>query len=62
MLECLQNACVVQNHKDDTEAIEVFLALSVDAQHLQELKTELSIVEALNLDYRLKEEDLLVIF
>jgi len=60
--ECLQNAWVVQNHKDDTEAIEAFLTSPVDTTQLQELKTASSLVEAPNLDNRPKEEDLATIF
>jgi len=60
--ECLQNAWVVQNHKDDKEAIEAFLTSPVDTQQLQELKTASSLVEAPNLDNRPKQEDLVVIF
>ena len=60
--ECLQNAWTVQNHKDDKEAIEVFLTSPVDTQLLQELKTASSLVEAPNLDNRPKEEDLVKIF
>jgi len=60
--ECLQNAWTVQNHKDDKEAIKVFLTSPVDTQLLQELKTASSLVEAPNLDNRPKEEDLVKIF
>jgi len=60
--ECLQNAWVVQNHKDDTEAIEAFLTSPVDRQLLQELKMASSLVEAPNLDHRPKQEDLVEIF
>ena len=60
--ECLQNAWVVQNHKDDTEAIEAFLTSPVDKQLLQELKTASSLVEAPNTDNKPKQEDLVVIF
>jgi REP element-mobilizing transposase RayT len=60
--ECLKNAWVVQNHKDDKEAIEAFLTSPVDTQLLQELKTASSLVEAPNLDKRPKEEDLVAIF
>ena len=39
ILECLQNVWVVQNRKDDKEAIEAFLTQPVDTTQLQELKT-----------------------
>ena len=48
--ECLQHSWIVQNHKDDTEAIEAFLTSPVDTQQLQELKTASSLVEAPNSD------------
>ena len=60
--ECLQNAWVVQNHKNNAEAIEAFLTSPVDGQQLQELKTASSLVEAPNLDNTPKEEDLVKIF
>jgi len=60
--ECLQNAWVVQNHKNDAEAIEAFLTTPVDTQLLQELKTASSLVEAPNLDNAPKKEDLIEIF
>jgi DNA-binding NarL/FixJ family response regulator len=56
--ECLQNAWIVQNHKEDAEAIEAFLTSSVDRQLLQELKTASSLVEAPNIDSRPKAKDL----
>ena len=60
--ECLQNAWVAQNHKEDVEAIEAFLTAPVDTQQLQELKTASSLVEAPNLDNKPKVEDLVTIF
>jgi len=60
--ECLENAWVVQNHKDDTEAIESFLANPVDSAQLQELKTASSLVEAPNNDNKPKEEELMKLF
>jgi len=59
--ECLQNAWIVQNHKDDKEAIEVFLTSHVDTQQLQELKTASSLMSAPNVDNRPKIEDLVII-
>ncbi|HFQ62239.1 MAG TPA: helix-turn-helix domain-containing protein, partial [Epsilonproteobacteria bacterium] len=60
--ECLQNAWVIQNHKNNAEAIEAFLTAPVDGQQLQELKTASSLVEAPNLDNTPKEEDLVKMF
>ena len=60
--ECLQDAWVVQNHKDDKEAIEAFLTSPVNRQQLQELKTASSLVEAPNIDNKPKVEDLVTIF
>ncbi|BAF72254.1 conserved hypothetical protein [Sulfurovum sp. NBC37-1] len=48
--ECLQNAWIVQNYKEDTEAIEAFLTVPVDSEQLAELKTASSLVEAPNVD------------
>ena len=60
--ECLQDSWIVQNHKDDTEAIEAFLTSPVDAQQLQELKTASSLVEAPNIDKTPKQEVLAKMF
>jgi len=60
--QCLQNAWIVQNHKNDREAIEAFLTNRVDNRQLQELKRASSLVEASNIDNRPKEEDLYAIF
>ena len=60
--ECLQNAWVTQNHRDDTEAIEAFLTQPVDRQQLQALKTASSLVEAPNVDNKLNEEELKQMF
>ncbi len=46
--ECLKASWIVQNYKDDKEAIEAFLTNPVDRQQLQELKTASSLVEAPN--------------
>ena len=62
MPECLENAWIVQNHKEDEEAIEAFLTSPVDSQQLQLLKTASSLVEAPNVDNKPKEEDLVKIF
>jgi REP element-mobilizing transposase RayT len=55
--ECLKNAWIVQNHKDDKEAIEAFLTTSVDTTQLQELKTASLLVEAPNIDTKPKVEE-----
>jgi REP element-mobilizing transposase RayT len=60
--ECLENAWIVQNHKEDKEAIEAFLTAPVDSQQLQLLKTASSLVEVPNIDKRPKVEDLVNIF
>jgi REP element-mobilizing transposase RayT len=60
--ECLQNAWIVQNHRDDTEAIEAFLTNPVDTTQLQELKKASSLVEASNIDIKPKIEDLVIMF
>ena len=56
--ECLQNAWIVQNHKDDVEAIEVFLTSTVDTSQLQEMKKSSSLVEAPNVDKKPDSEAL----
>ena len=60
--ECLKQSWIVQNYKDDTEAIEAFLNNPVDTTQLQELKRASSLVEAPNIDTKPKEEDLVKIF
>ena len=60
--ECLQNAWIVQNHKEDKEEIAVYLTNPVDSTQLQELKKASSLVEAPNIDNRPKKEDLVVMF
>jgi len=60
--ECLKNAWIVQNHKNDKEAIEAFLTEPVDRQQLQELKTASSLVEAPNVDKKPNEKELRQMF
>jgi hypothetical protein len=60
--ECLQNAWIVQNYRDDAEAIEDFLTNPVDTTQLQELKRASSLVEAPNIDIKPKIEDLVIMF
>ncbi len=60
--ECLQNAWIVQNYKDETEAIEAFLTNPVDTSQLQGLKKASNLVEAPNIDNKPKEEDLIIMF
>jgi len=58
--ECLKESWVVQNYKEDKEAIEAFLTNPVDSSQLQELRKASSLVEAPNVDTKPKEEDLRV--
>ena len=60
--ECLQNAWIVDKYRDDTEAIEAFLANPIDTTQLQELKKASSLVEAPNIDTKPKIEDLTMMF
>ncbi len=60
--ECLQNSRIVENYKEDTEAIEAFLTQPVDTGQLQELKKASSLVEASNVDKRPKENTLKKLF
>ncbi|MEA1996203.1 MAG: helix-turn-helix domain-containing protein, partial [Gemmatimonadota bacterium] len=55
--ECLKDSWIVESYKDDTEAIEAFLANPVDSSQLQELKKASSLVEAPNVDNRPKQEE-----
>ena len=48
--ECLQNAWIVQNHKEDKEAIQAMIESSADMDALQELKKASSLVEAPNIE------------
>ena len=48
--ECLQEAWIVQNHGNDSEAIEAMLNSDVDTSVLQELKKASSLIEAPNID------------
>ena len=41
--ECLQDAWIVQNHRNDTEAIKIMLHSEIDYNVLQELKTASSL-------------------
>ena len=56
--ECLKESWVVENYKEDTEAIEAFLTNPVDSSQLQELRKASSLVEAPNVDNRSKIDDL----
>ncbi|UFH60186.1 hypothetical protein [Sulfurovum mangrovi] len=60
--ECLENAWIVEKYKEDKEAIEAFLTNPVDTGQLQELKRASSLVEALNVDNKPKEEKLQELF
>jgi len=55
--QCLKNAWIVENYKDDKEAIKTFLTSPVDNMQLQELKKASSLIEAPNIDKRPKIED-----
>ena len=57
--ECLKDAWVVQNYKEDSEAIEAFLTNPVDSAQLQELRKASSLIAASNTDKRLKKEELI---
>ena len=60
--ECLKNAYIVQNYKEDKEAIRAFLYSPIDSSVLQKLKKGASLLEAPNIDKRKKEENLKAIF
>ncbi|MGC9352086.1 MAG: transposase [Sulfurovum sp.] len=60
--ECLQASWIVQNYKEDKEAIEAFLTQPVDSTQLQELKRASSLVEVANVDTKPTEEDLEAMF
>ena len=60
--KCLKDSWIVENYKEDREAIEAFLTNSVDSGQLQELRKASSLVEAPNVDNRPKEEDLKKLF
>jgi len=55
--ECLKDAWIVENYKEDVEAIEAFLTNPVDSSQLQELRKASSLVEAPNVDNRPKQEE-----
>ena len=56
--ECLKRSWVVQNYKDDKEAIRDFLNSRVDTGQLSEMKKASSLVEAPNIDKKPNEETL----
>ncbi len=58
----LKDSWIVQNYKDDKDAIKAFLNSIVDTAQLQELKTASSLVDAPNIDIKLKEKDLIKMF
>jgi len=60
--ECLQNAWIIQNHKNDTQAIKEMLNSKVDYSILQELKQASSLVEAPNIDKKPNEKKLIQMF
>ena len=60
--ECLKDAWIVQNHKNDIEDIKAMLNSKVDYSTLQELKRASSLVEASNIDKKPDIEKLRKIF
>jgi len=56
--ECLQDSWVVEQYKEDAEAIKAFLNSSVDVGQLSEMKKASSLVEAPNLDKKPDERKL----
>ena len=56
--ECLQHSWIVEQYKEDTEAIEAFLNASIDVAQLTEMKKASSLVEAPNLDKKPDEDKL----
>jgi len=48
--QCLKNSWIIQNHKNDKEAIKEMLNSKIDTTTLQELKKASSLVEAPNID------------
>ena len=60
--ECLKDAWVATNYKEDKEAIEAFLTNPVDTTQLQELRRASSLIEAPNVDTKPKIEDLQQLF
>jgi len=60
--QCLKNSYIAQNYQDNKEDIKAFLYSPIDSSVLQKLKTGASLLEAPNIDKRLKEEDLKAIF
>jgi len=51
--QCLKNSWIIQNHKNDKEAIKEMLNSKIDITSLQELKKASSLVEAPNIDKKL---------
>ena len=54
--ECLKESWIVQNYKNDVEAIKAFLNASVDMGVLQELKKASTLIEAPNIEKKPNEE------
>jgi putative transposase len=59
---CLKNSYIAQNYQEDKELIKAFLNSPIDSSVLQKLKKGASLVEAPNIDRKLKEEDLKELF
>ncbi len=56
--ECLKQSWIVQNYKDDVDAIKAFLNSTIDTTQLTEMKKASSLVEAPNIDKKPDEEKL----
>jgi len=54
--ECLEKSWIMQNYKNDVEAIKAFLNASVDMSVLQELKKASTLIEAPNIEKKPNEE------
>lgn len=56
--ECLEHSWIVQNYKDDLDAIKTFLNSDVDTTQLVEMRNASSLVEAPNIEKKPNEEEL----
>ncbi len=56
--ECLQQSWIIQNYKNDTEAIKAFLNSTVDSSQLDEMKKASALVETSNTKKKLDIEKL----
>jgi REP element-mobilizing transposase RayT len=60
--ECLQQSWIVQNHKEDKEAIKIMLNSPIDMSQLSLMKKASSLVEAPNVDKKPNEKELRQMF